>query len=129
MFITYDINTKRVVRIDTEKMIFNEDNLETIEKDITLDDDICLNMPTYKVDEENQLYVDEELVEEQKINILRAKREPLLKAFDIYKSNLIVGVISLPEEEKKVVIDWYNLILDLEEEAINNPPSIIQKYL
>jgi hypothetical protein len=129
MYITYDINTKRLVRIDTEKIILDKDSLAMIEKDITLDDDVCLNMSTYKINDDGQFYVDEELVEEQKLNELRAKREPLLKAFDIYKSNLIVGAISLPEEQKQEVITWYNEVLDLSEDAINNPPTVISKYL
>lgn len=129
MYITYDINTRKIVRIDTEKMIFNEDNLKTLERDITLDDELCINMNTYKVDENEEFYIDEELVRERDLNTLRQKREPLLKAFDIYKSNLIVGAISLPEEEKKAVITWYNLILDLDEESINNPPNVISKYI
>lgn len=129
MYITYDVITRKLVRIDTERMVLDDDNLKTIERDISLDDDICLNMSTYKVDDDEQFYVDAELVEEQRINALRVKREPLLKAFDIYKSNLLVGALTLPEEEKKAVIDWYNLILDLNEDAINNPPSIIQRYL
>ena len=129
MYITYDINTKRLVRIDTERMIFDEEYLETVERDISLDDDICLNMSTYKINDDGQFYVDEELVKEQRINVLRMKREPLLKAFDIYKSNLIVGAISLSDDEKQQVIDWYNLILNLDEEAINNPPTAISRYI
>jgi hypothetical protein len=129
MYITYDINTKKIVRIDTEKMVLDDDNLETIERDILLDDDICLNISIYKVDNDGQFYVDAELVKERNVNELRIKREPLLKAFDIYKSNLIVGAISLSDEAKQQVINWYNLILDLNEGAINNPPDVISKYL
>lgn len=129
MYITYNIVTRRLERIDDNLIDLGEENLKVIERDITFDDDICLNLSTYKVDDDEQFYVDTELVVEQQINALREKREPLLKAFDIYKSNLIVGAISLPEEEKKAVITWYNLILDLNEDAINNPPTVISKYL
>ena len=129
MYITYNTITRKILRIDDNLIDLGEENLKIIERDITFDDDICLNMPTYKVDEDEQFYVDEELVAEQQVNTLRVKREPLLKAFDIYKSNLIVGALTLPEEEKKAVIVWYNLILDLDEESINNPPSVIQRYL
>lgn len=129
MYITYDINTRKLVRIDDVRIDLGEDNYKIIERNIKLEDDICKNMSLYKVDENEGFYVDDELVAEHELNKLRVKREPLLKAFDIYKSNLIVGAISLPEEEKKAVIAWYNLILGLDEESINNPPSIIQKYL
>lgn len=129
MYITYDINTRKLVRIDDVRIDLGEDNYKIIERNIKLEDDICKNMSLYKVDENEGFYVDDELVAEHELNKLRVKRESLLKAFDIYKSNLIVGAISLPEEEKKAVIAWYNLILGLDEESINNPPSIIQKYL
>lgn len=129
LYVTYNKDTRRLERVDDMEMIFTEDNLVTIEKDITFEDDICLNLSVYKVDDEENFYVDEELVKERQLDILRMKREPLLKAFDIYKSNLIVGAISLSDEEKQQVIDWYHLILDLDEEAINNPPDVILKYL
>lgn len=129
MYITYNTITRKILRIDDNLIDLGEENLKIIERDITFDDDICLNMPTYKVDKDEQFYVDEELVVEQQINTLRVKREPLLKAFDIYKSNLIVGAIVLSDEEQQEIIDWYNLILDLDEDAINNPPQAISRYL
>lgn len=129
LYVTYNKDTRRVERIDDMEMIFNEDNLVTIEKDITFDDDICLNLGVYKVDTDNNFYIDEELVKDKELNTLRTKREPLLRAFDIYKSNLIVGVLILSEDEKQEVITWYNSILDLDADAINNPPEIISKYI
>ena len=129
LYVTYNKDTRRLERVDDIEMIFEEDNLVTIEKDITFEDDICLNLSVYKVDDEENFYVDEELVKERQLDILRMKREPLLKAFDIYKSNLIVGAISLSENEKQEVITWYNSILDLDADAINNPPEIISKYI
>lgn len=129
LYITYNKNTRRIERIDDMEMTFNDANLVTVEADITFDDDICINAGVYKVDDEGKFYIDEELVAEHNLNMLRDKREPLLKAFDIYKSNLIVGGISLSDEEKQQVIDWYHLILDLDEGAIDNPPDVISKYL
>lgn len=128
MYIIYNNDTRRIERIDTNAIVPDE-GYTMIEKDITLEDDICMKMNIYKVDENEEFYVDEELVKEHNLNILRAKREPLLKAFDIYKSNLIVGAITLHEDEKQQVITWYNLILDLDEDAINNPPQVILRYL
>lgn len=129
MYITYDINTRKLVRIDDNLIDLGEENLKVIEKDITFDDDVCINTTIYKVDDSEELYIDDELVAERELNNLRAKREPLLKAFDIYKTNLIVGAISLPEEEKQKVITWYNKVLDLDVDAINNPPKSISRYL
>lgn len=129
MYITYDINTRKLVRIDDVRIDLGEDNLKIIERDITFEDDLCVNVAIYKVDNDENFYIDDSLVEEQRLNNLRAERETLLKAFDIYKTNLIVGTISLPEEEKQEVITWYNLILDLDEQSINNPPTVIAKYI
>lgn len=129
LYVTYNKDTRRLERVDDTEMVFDEDNLVTIEKDITFDDDIVLNLGVYKVDTDNNFILDKELVKERDLNVLRAKREPLLKAFDIYKSNLLVGAISLPENEKQEVITWYNSILDLDADAINNPPEIISKYI
>lgn len=129
LYVTYNKDTRRIERVDDTKMLFDDDNLVTIEKDITFDDDIVLNLGVYKVDTDNNFILDEELVKERNLNVLRAKREPLLKAFDIYKSNLLIGAISLPESEKQEVITWYNSILDLDSDAISNPPEIISKYI
>lgn len=129
MYVTYDINTRKLIRIDDNLIVLDGENFKIVERDITFDDDICLNADVYKVDENEEFYIDEELVKERDLSTLRQKRESLLKAFDIYKSNLIVGAISLSDAEKQQVIDWYNFILDLDEEAINNPPDVISKYL
>lgn len=129
MYITYDINTRKLVRIDDNLIDLGEENLKIIESDITFDDDICRNMDIYKVNDNEEFYIDDVLVEEKHIQELRIKREPLLQAFDVYKSNLIVGAISLPEDEKQEVITWYNKVLDLDVDAINNPPKSISRYL
>lgn len=60
---------------------------------------------------------------------LRKKREPLLKAFDIYKSNVDYGIITETDSQHNKIVAWYNKILDLNEDAINNPPSEITKYI
>jgi hypothetical protein len=129
MYITYNINTRKLIRIDDNLIDLGEENLKVIEKDITFEDDISRNMDIYKVNDNEEFYIDDELVAERELNNLRAKREPLLKAFDIYKTNLIVGAISLPENEKQEVITWYDKVLDLDVDAINNPPKSISRYL
>lgn len=127
-YITYDINTRTIVRADSNEILVQDENLKTLKvEDAT--DDFLNKLSAYKVDDNGKFYVDEDLVKEYNLNILRDKREPLLKAFDIYKSNLIIGAISLPEEQKQEVITWYNLILDLDADAINNPPEVLSKYI
>ena len=60
---------------------------------------------------------------------MRENRKPLLKAFDVYKSNISYGIISETEEERASVFEWYNKILNLDEDALNNVPESIKKYL
>lgn len=67
--------------------------------------------------------------EEERINYLRAKRSKLLTAFDKYKSNVYYGIEVETETSKKAMITYYNKLLELNEEAINNPPERIRYYL
>ena len=61
--------------------------------------------------------------------VLRRKRKPLLEAFDIYKSNVEYGVLEETEAEHLNILAWYRLALDLDKDAIGNPPAEIEKYL
>lgn len=129
-YVTYNIDTRKIERIDNQDMYIDGSNLKTIMvEDENIDDDVFERLYIYKVDDNEQFYIDDTLIEEYELNILRGKRAPLLKAFDIYKSNLLVGALVISEEEQQEVITWYNLILDLDEEAINNPPEIILRYV
>lgn len=67
--------------------------------------------------------------EEQLKNELRAKREPLLRAFDIYKTNLSYGIFTESESEHNEIISWYKDLLDLKDNAFTNIPENISKYL
>lgn len=64
-----------------------------------------------------------------KIEALRAKREPLLRAFDKYKSNVYYGIEVETIEEKQSIIAWYNSILGLEDAALENVPAKIKYYV
>lgn len=61
--------------------------------------------------------------------LLRTKRKPLLNAFDIHKTNVNYGICTETEEEKQVILEWYYKILELDEEAINNVPEHIKRFL
>lgn len=129
-YVTYNIETRKIERIDNQDMYIDNPNLKTIMvEDENINDDVFERLYIYKVDENEQFYIDDSLIEEYELNILREKRAPLLKAFDIYKSNLLIGALVVSEEEQQEVITWYNLILDLDEDAINNPPEIIIRYV
>lgn len=61
--------------------------------------------------------------------VLRSKREPILTAWDTFKTNESFGIITITEERKAEIISWYYAILDLDEYAIDNPPEEVKKYL
>ena len=73
--------------------------------------------------------LDDVLKQEVEQNKLRIKREPLLRAFDIYKSNVYYGIIKETEEDHNAIISWYDNLLDLKTSAFENVPVSIQRYL
>lgn len=86
--------------------------------------DFDINGDTITFNESNYL----KRISDDKLESLRTKREGLLTAFDKYKSNILIGIekdIAMSEE----VLNWYQAILDLNEDAINNPPERIKYYL
>ena len=60
---------------------------------------------------------------------IRQLRKPLLEAFDIYKSNIAYGVEQETTEDRIVIMDWYQDLLDKKETALVNVPLKIQRYL
>ena len=60
---------------------------------------------------------------------IRQLREPLLKAFDIYKSNVNYGVEVETELERIEIMAWYQNLLDKQESALVYVPLKIQRYL
>ena len=85
-------------------------------------------------DLENNCVVDYDNTEDlkrQKLEELRAKREPLLVAFDKYKSNVNYGVEFESEEQRVKMMTWYNLLLALDEDAMKeeNIPERVKYYL
>ena len=62
-------------------------------------------------------------------DIKRKLRSPLLKAFDVYKTNVQYGIIEETQEEHEAIIAWYHDLLDLDQTAIDNPPAKVRSYL
>ena len=60
--------------------------------------------------------------------ILRNKRKLLFKAFDIYKENVAYGLDVETEQEHEDIKNWYLACLELDENAIENPPAKIIRY-
>ena len=61
--------------------------------------------------------------------VLRKQRSRLFKAFDIYKTNVKYGIEQESEEQHTEMVAWYQKCLDLDYEAINNPPVEVVRYL
>lgn len=66
----------------------------------------------------------------------RQMREPLLKAFDIYKTNVSYGIETESETERDEILAWYNALLNLpstvtanREVALPETPEKIRYYL
>lgn len=60
---------------------------------------------------------------------IRQLREPLLKAFDIYKSNIAYGVETETDLERSEIMSWYYGLLEKEVNALEHIPLKIQRYL
>ena len=74
-------------------------------------------------------YDNTEELERQRKQELRAKRVPLLKAFDVYKSSVVYGVEFESEEQREEIVKWYGDLLHLEESAFEVIPERIRYYL
>ena len=61
---------------------------------------------------------------------LREQRKSLLKAFDIYKTNVQYGIENETEEEHQYILEWYQGILNLNIEYFkwDNIPEKIKYY-
>ena len=74
-----------------------------------------------------------ELLNRAKNNVvvLRQKREILFKAFDIYKTNVSVGIEKPTEEQWQKIVKWYTDCKDLIPSAFadENIPDVIKYYL
>ena len=70
--------------------------------------------------EERLIYSNEKVLSE-----LRLKREPLLIAFDKWEKAVLRG----REEDSAEVMQWYQDLLDLKEEAFENVPERIKYYM
>jgi hypothetical protein len=74
-------------------------------------------------------YDNTEDLERERIEKLRRLREPLLVAFDKYKSNVNYGIEIETETDKINIITWYRLLLELNEYAFENVPERVKYYL
>jgi hypothetical protein len=61
--------------------------------------------------------------------MLRERRKKLFKAFDIYKTNVGYKLLSETKDRHAQIVEWYQNALDLNEEAIEQYPEELDKYL
>lgn len=66
---------------------------------------------------------------ENKEDYNRALRINILRAFDVYKINVQYGIDLESEQEHNDILIWYDGILNLDDNSINNIPNLIKKYL
>lgn len=85
---------------------------------LDFDDDLTFNVDKYN-----------KRKQEKSKEELRFKRVPLLKAFDVYKSNVNYGIVFESEEERQEIIEWYKSLLELEESSFETIPERIKYYL
>jgi hypothetical protein len=103
-----------------QTIIINEEDLKAVDN------------KTKCFDLENNCVIDYDNTEDlkrQKLEELRAKREPLLIAFDKYKSNVNYGIEIEDDTQRKEIVNWYNAIKDLNENALENVPERVKYYL
>ena len=62
-------------------------------------------------------------------DFLRLKRVNILEAWDTYKLKVLFGEIEETVEDKTILIKWFNLVLDLNTNAIFNVPVEITVYM
>lgn len=116
-----------------DKFIWQEIPLnEETAIEVTREDLECVKKRMKCFDLENNCVVDydntEDLERERKQE-LRRLREPLLVAFDKYKSNVNYGIEVETETDKINVITWYRLLLELNEYAFEIVPERVKYYL
>lgn len=68
-------------------------------------------------------------LEERRLKALRERREPIIIAFDKYKTNVEYGIESESTEQHAAMLAWYQDLLDLEETAFENVPERVRYYL
>lgn len=68
-------------------------------------------------------------VDQRTLVLLRDQRSKLLSTFDTYNVNVTRGITLETQAQKEKIMKWYYLMLDLNEEAIQNPPEEIVYFI
>lgn len=66
---------------------------------------------------------------EEKTELKRQLRKPLLSAFDVYKTNVLYGIIEEEQEVNAKIKQWYKSLLNLEDEAFFQVPEEVENYI
>lgn len=65
----------------------------------------------------------------ERLTLIRDARSKLLTAFDKYKTNVQYGVATESNSQHSIVVNWYQSLLDLKDEAFINVPEQIKYYI
>lgn len=65
----------------------------------------------------------------QLLNAKRQIREPILKAIDVYKINVLYGAEKQTQLEKTKTLEYLQKLKDLDDSALENIPSKIKYYM
>lgn len=76
-------------------------------------------------DEYEEILIYVPYTEEEKRNLLRSKRAPLLSAFDKWEKAVLRG----RETDDEAVMAWYRSLLDLDGEAFERIPERVRYYM
>ena len=55
----------------------------------------------------------------EETSVKRDIRRDLLSAFDIYKQNVVYGILDETQADRETVLRWYRALLDLDETAFS----------
>lgn len=65
----------------------------------------------------------------EETSVKRDIRRDLLSAFDIYKQNVVYGILDETQADRETVLRWYRALLDLDETAFSEVPPAVAAYL
>lgn len=80
----------------------------------------------YRLEDKTLVYDSEKEIEYRKSE-LRSIRSDILNGFDIYKINVYYGIEQ--DNNREQILIWYQDLLDLKENAFENIPEQVKKYM
>lgn len=128
MKVKFNIENNRIVGYQTFPIVEDMIEVEDIPNDVCNGEYNLVNGVITKVGYTSEM---QEKINEEKLNEKRFAREPLLKAFDKYRSAVSYGIVIETEEEHQTILTWYSQLLDIETANITKKavPAKVAYYL